>query len=53
MKVQDKQNDPSGLPEKNWLSTRLAISLEHPNMLPMNVSEGRKMHPGAELSHPR
>ena len=24
-----------------------------PNMLPMNVSEGKKMHPGAELSHHR
>ena len=25
MKVQDRQNDPSGLPEKNWLATRLIV----------------------------
>ena len=25
MKVQDRQNGPSGLPEKNWLATHLYI----------------------------
>ena len=25
MKVQDRQNGPSGLPEKNWLATRLLV----------------------------
>ena len=27
MKIEDKQNGPSGLPEKNWLATRLAVRI--------------------------
>ena len=37
MKVRDRQNGPSGLPEKNWLATRLVTSINNSSTkLPQN-----------------